>query len=123
MAAAFGVRCVPHVWGTGIGLAAALLPSSSRKALVYTVHGFHYGDKAFGIRHLAMAAERLCMQRATATVFVSSHDASLANSARLLPRGAASDIIYNGSVPAEPAESELRFDLVFSGACTRRRTL
>ncbi len=24
MAAAFGVRCVPHVWGTGIGLAAAL---------------------------------------------------------------------------------------------------
>lgn len=24
MAAAFGVRCIPHVWGTGIGLAAAL---------------------------------------------------------------------------------------------------
>jgi L-alanine-DL-glutamate epimerase-like enolase superfamily enzyme len=24
MAAAFGVRCVPHVWGTGVGLAAAL---------------------------------------------------------------------------------------------------
>jgi D-galactarolactone cycloisomerase len=24
MAAAFGIRCVPHVWGTGIGLAAAL---------------------------------------------------------------------------------------------------
>ena len=24
MAVAFGVRCVPHVWGTGIGLAAAL---------------------------------------------------------------------------------------------------
>ena len=104
-----------HAHGARAGLAAALLPSSFRKALVYTVHGFHYGDKAFGIRHLAMAAERLCMQRATATVFVSSHDASLANSARLLPRGAASDIIYNGSVPAEPADSELRFDLVFLG--------
>ena len=24
MAAAFGIRCVPHVWGTGVGLAAAL---------------------------------------------------------------------------------------------------
>ena len=24
MAAAFGVRCVPHVWGTGVGLATAL---------------------------------------------------------------------------------------------------
>jgi D-galactarolactone cycloisomerase len=24
MAVSFGVRCVPHVWGTGIGLAAAL---------------------------------------------------------------------------------------------------
>jgi D-galactarolactone cycloisomerase len=24
MAAAFGIRCVPHVWGTGVGLATAL---------------------------------------------------------------------------------------------------
>jgi glycosyltransferase involved in cell wall biosynthesis len=110
-----------HAHGARAGLAAALLPSSSRKALVYTVHGFHYGDKRFGIRHLAMAAERVCMQRATATVFVSSHDASLARSARLLPKGAVSEIIYNGSAPAEPAEGEQRFDLVFLGRLHRQK--
>jgi glycosyltransferase involved in cell wall biosynthesis len=110
-----------HAHGARAGLAAALLPSSSRRALVYTVHGFHYGDKRFGIRHLAMAAERACMQRATATVFVSSHDASHASRARLLPTGAVSEIIYNGSVPAKPAEGEPRFDLVFLGRLHRQK--
>ena len=108
-----------HAHGARAGLAAALLPSFSRRALVYTVHGLHYRYKRFGIRHLAMAAERVCMQRATMTLFVSSHDASLARSARLLPRGAASDVIFNGSMPAEPAEGELQFDLVYLGRLQR----
>ena len=75
-----------HAHGARAGLAAALLPSSPRRGLVYTVHGFHYSEKRFGIRHFAMVAERVCIQRATATIFVSSHDASLARGAKLLPR-------------------------------------
>jgi glycosyltransferase involved in cell wall biosynthesis len=107
---------VLHAHGARAGLAAALLPAALRSALIYTVHGFHYGKKPPGAKQLAMAAERLCMQRATTTVFVSAHDAQTARAAKLLPKRAMSEVIYNGGEPDEiKPEGRSLFDVVFLG--------
>ena len=106
---------VVHAHGARAGLAAALLPAALRSALVYTVHGFHYMNKLPGVRQLAMVAERACMQRALTTVFVSSSDVCTARKARLLPKHAASEVIYNGAEPVEQETERPLFDVVFLG--------
>jgi glycosyltransferase involved in cell wall biosynthesis len=107
---------VLHAHGARAGLAATLLPAALRSAFIYTVHGFHYGNKPPGAKQLAMAAERLCMHRATATVFVSAADARTAHTARLLPKRAMSEVIYNGAEPDEiKPEGGSLFDVVFLG--------
>ena len=55
------------------------------------------------------------MQRASATIFVSSNDASTARKARLLPKRAASEVIYNGAEPVEQETERPLFDVVFLG--------
>ena len=104
-----------HAHGARAGLAAAIVPAALRSALIYTVHGFHFPNKLAGVKHLAMAAERVCMQRATATVFVSSNDADTACGARLLPKRAMSEVIYNGADPVELGTEPPLFDLAFLG--------
>jgi hypothetical protein len=52
---------VVHAHGARAGLPAALIPRSRRTAFVYTVHGFHYANKPFGIRQVARSVERFCM--------------------------------------------------------------
>ena len=104
-----------HSHGARAGLAAAMTPVALRSTLIYTVHGFHFRNKLPGIKYLAMAAERVCMQRATATVFVSSNDADTACRARLLPRRAMSEVIHNGSEPVELGMEPSLFDLAFLG--------
>ena len=104
-----------HAHGARAGLPASLLMGASHAGLFYTVHGFHYGNKPAGLRHLAMAAERFCISRANVTVFVSQHDADLAAKARLLPRGAVTRVIHNGAALVPPAPQARTFDIAFLG--------
>ena len=104
-----------HAHGARAALTIALLPRARRRALIYTVHGYHYRKKPPGVRHLAMLAERFCAQRATATVFVSTHDIKVAADDHLLPRSARTQVIYNGAAPAESSAAACRFDLAFLG--------
>jgi hypothetical protein len=43
------------------GLPAALIPSALGVPFIYTVHGFHYPGKPFGVRTLARQTERFCI--------------------------------------------------------------
>jgi glycosyltransferase involved in cell wall biosynthesis len=104
-----------HAHGARAGLAAAMVPMALRSAFIYTVHGFHFANKFAGVKHLAMVAERIIMQRATATVFVSSNDEDTARRARLLPKRAISQVIYNGGEPTETETEPSLFDIVFLG--------
>ena len=106
---------VVHAHGARAGLPASLLPGASHAGLFYTVHGFHYGDKPDGLRHLAMAAERFCISRADAVAFVSQHDAELAQKARLLPHGAVTRVIHNGAAPVPSVPQARTFDIAFLG--------
>jgi glycosyltransferase involved in cell wall biosynthesis len=106
---------VVHAHGARAGLPASLLPGASHAGLVYTVHGFHYGDKPAGLRHLAMATERFCISRADVTVLVSQHDADRAAKDRLLPRGAVTRVIHNGAAPVPPVPQARTFDIAFLG--------
>ena len=83
---------VVHAHGARAGLPVALMQPALRTASVYTVHGFHYHHKPPGLRQLAIAAERFCMQRTAATVFVSTNDERMARKARLLPTGSVSQV-------------------------------
>ncbi|HEX2942128.1 MAG TPA: glycosyltransferase family 4 protein, partial [Rhodopila sp.] len=107
-----------HAHGARAGLPLALLPASRRNPSVYTVHGFHYPSKPAGLRHLARAAERLCMARLGATVFVSHYDQELAFAHGLLQPGHKHFVIYNGAdAPAlvERRTPPPRFDIAFLG--------
>ena len=106
---------IVHAHGARGGLPTALLPAMLRAASVYTVHGFHYHHKLPGVRHLAMAAERLCMQRAAATVFVSHSDERIARGAKLVPHSAETHVIHNGASPAAPGAKKPAFDIAFLG--------
>jgi glycosyltransferase involved in cell wall biosynthesis len=106
---------IVHAHGARAGLPTALLPAALRAAFIYTVHGFHFPHKLPGVRHLAMAAERLCMQRAAAIVFVSHSDEGIARGAKLVPHSAETHVIYNGASPAAPAAEDPVFDIAFLG--------
>ena len=104
-----------HAHGARAALPVAILPGPRRAALIYTVHGFHYAHKPFGVRHLAMLAERFCMQRATRTVFVGANDAETAAAHHLVPRSSRTQLIYNGAAHSEPSAAPAAFDLAFLG--------
>jgi len=107
---------VLHAHGARAGLPAALVPESLRVPLVYTVHGFHYVSKTPVIRALARHAERFCMQRAAATVFVSDFDRGLASNDGLIPGRSEHVVIHNGAMAAKKDPSvEPEFDIAFLG--------
>lgn len=64
--------------------------------LVYTVHGLHQLHQAAWLRWLANAAERQVMRRVDVRVFVSRADRAAAEASRLMPRGWACQVVYNG---------------------------
>lgn len=107
-----------HAHGARAGLPLSLLPATRGVPTVYTVHGFHYPAKPAGVRHLARAAERICIARSAATVFVSQYDRDMAFAHRLLEPGHGHYVIYNGA--AAPVHHERRtglprFDVAFLG--------
>lgn len=104
-----------HAHGARAMLSLAMLPASYRSALIYTVHGFHFWKKPPGLRQLAMLAERVCAQRATAVVFVAANDATVAASRRLVPRGATTRLIHNGAMPAQARAHPAAADVAFLG--------
>lgn len=109
---------VLHAHGARAGLPAALIPGMLRCPFVYTVHGFHYVSKPIGLRALARHAERFCMNKARATVFVSDFDRGLATSNDVMPEHAGHMVIHNGSArTCGTAEGgvEPSIDLVFLG--------
>jgi len=90
---------IVHAHGARAGLPCALLPRALGPAIAYTVHGFHYGNKAPGIRTFARWSEWLCIAAAQAVVFVSQSDAALASKDGLLGGTTAGHVIYNGAAP------------------------
>ena len=91
---------VLHAHGARAGLPAALIPGMLRCPFVYTVHGFHYVSKPIGVRALARQAERFCMNKAGATVFVSDFDRGLASD-DVMPDRSSHVVIHNGAATAE----------------------
>ena len=49
---------VVHAHGARSGLPVAMLPKAVCPVWVYTVHGFHFWEKPWGVRDLAWLAER-----------------------------------------------------------------
>ena len=64
--------------------------------VAYTVHGYHFQGKPWGLRHLAARAERRVSSRVGVTLHVSAADRNLAEEWHLLPPGGRSVIIHNG---------------------------
>jgi glycosyltransferase involved in cell wall biosynthesis len=109
---------VIHAHGCRAGLPAAMTTNALGVALIYTVHGFHFRGKPIGVRHLAKTAERHVMNRAATTVFVSRHDARVADEEKLIAEGVRFQIIRNGSqIPqTELTQTAGRiFDIAFVG--------
>jgi glycosyltransferase involved in cell wall biosynthesis len=105
-----------HAHGARAGLPAALVPKSIRVPFVYTVHGFHYGRKPAGVRALARQAERFCMNRAAATVFVSDFDRGLASGDDVIPDRSPHVVIHNGAMAAKKDPNiEPQIDIIFLG--------
>lgn len=102
---------VVHVHGARAGFLHAVQPTLPQAARVYTVHGYHFLHKPFGIRHLAATAERLASSRVDLTVHVCHYDAQLARRWRFTsPAG--SMVIHNGIRPSDvppskPTEAKL----------------
>ena len=101
-----------HVHGSRAGFFLACASrSSGLPPVVYTVRGYHFLGKPFGVRHAAALAERFAHSRADATVHVCRYDSELADRWHLVPRGAKRTVIYNGIDPAElprAADTDLR---------------
>jgi glycosyltransferase involved in cell wall biosynthesis len=104
-----------HAHGARAGLPVALIPEQFRRPFVYTVHGFHYPSKSPPVRHFARLAERFCMARAVATVFVSEYDQSFAIRDDVLPNPSRHLVIHNGTAAVEATGQEPLFDLVYIG--------
>ncbi len=83
-----------HAHGARAGLPLASV--ARRLPLIYSVHGYHFVGKTWGLRGLAMLAERRCSARADLTVFVCEHDQRLAAAAGILGRGGRHEVIPNG---------------------------
>jgi glycosyltransferase involved in cell wall biosynthesis len=107
-----------HAHGARAGLPVALIPEQFRCPFVYTVHGFHYQSKSPPMKHFGRRAERFCMARAAATVFVSDRDRSFAVGDDVLPNRSHHLVIHNGTAAVEAAGQsgqEPLFDIAFLG--------
>jgi glycosyltransferase involved in cell wall biosynthesis len=95
-----------------------MVPGSLYRALVYTIHGFHFRYKKSGIRHLAKLAEWYTIHQAACTIFVSGSDARTARNYKIITEKDVFKIIRNGSrredIPAGSAAG-LHFDIIFLG--------
>jgi glycosyltransferase involved in cell wall biosynthesis len=89
-----------HVHGGRAGLFRAL--ARTRHPTVYSIHGFHFVQKAAGVRGLAGLGERVAMRSADLVIFESEHDKALAHEHGLLPAGKACVVIHNGIPHREP---------------------
>ncbi len=105
-------QCAPqliHIHGGRAGLWTTL--AATGLPTIYTVHGFHFLHKSPLMRRLAIVSERVVIRRASRTIFVSHHDAQIAQAYRLLGPRQQSAVIYNGielptlprSIPSPPA--------------------
>jgi len=83
-----------HAHGARAALPLACL--AGRRRLIYSVHGYHFVGKPWGLRQLAILAERWCSRRADLTLFVCQHDRRLAEATSILPRGRRPRVIPNG---------------------------
>lgn len=97
-----------HVHG---GRAAFFLSQVTREKdfppVVYTVHGYHFVTKPWGVRYLAALAERRSCRLADETVFVCEYDRGVAREWELLPAERAGVVIYSGIETADlPAAGE-----------------
>jgi glycosyltransferase involved in cell wall biosynthesis len=87
----------PHVVHVHGGRAAFFLALAGNTVpSVYTVHGFHFLYKPFPFRWLAIAAERLALNRTNHVIFVSQFDQILAKTHRLLSGNTPNCVIHNG---------------------------
>jgi len=90
----FGPHLV-HIHGARAGFFYAL--AAARVPTVYTVHGYHFLHKSPPpVRWLALMAERAASRRADRVIFVSNHDAKVAQAYNLLPDSKRGVVIHNG---------------------------
>ncbi len=92
----FGPNVV-HVHGGRAGFLAGMLSSNRKRSpVIYTVHGYHFLRKPWGVRHLAALAERRISGWADMTAFVCHYDRRLAKEWRILPEAERGTVVYNG---------------------------
>jgi glycosyltransferase involved in cell wall biosynthesis len=76
---------------------------------VYTVHGYHFLHKSLAMRQLALLAERVASRSARQVIFVSEHDARVAQAYKLVTGSEQGSVIHNGvrlaEIPAAEPES------------------
>ena len=114
---------VIHAHGARSALPVALIDPRKRPPLVYTVHGFHHSAKRWPGRPAGRLAEKFCIARAAATIFVSRGDQSLAQREGLRSRGS-QQVIYNGvAIPEDLRHSSEKpeFDLAFVARLHRQK--
>ncbi|MFH1112367.1 MAG: glycosyltransferase [Pseudomonadota bacterium] len=88
---------VVHLHGGRAGFFAGMMPSNRKRTpVIYTVHGYHFLRKPWGIRHLAALAERRISGWADITTFVCHYDRCLAREWRILPADERGTVVYNG---------------------------
>jgi glycosyltransferase involved in cell wall biosynthesis len=86
-----------HVHGSRAGFFFGLLPRSPGFApAVYSIHGYHFLGKYWGVRHLGSYAERLAHRRADCIVFACEYDQAIARAWGIVPQGKNSVIIQYG---------------------------
>jgi glycosyltransferase involved in cell wall biosynthesis len=108
---------VVHAHGARACLPAVLMSAVTGNKIIYTIHGFHYAQKSFGVKNMARGIERFCIAHADEIIFVCDHDYRLASRDRLLSQTDHHRIIYNGSSSETviPANGEPTFDILFLG--------
>ena len=89
-----------HVHGARAGLSLSRAMAPGARPVLYTVHGYHFEQKPWPLKRLAMMAERRISQFADHTVFVCEHDRKLAQTHGLLGQRPSS-VVYNGILPDE----------------------
>ncbi len=98
---------VIHVHGARAGFLAGMMWSTRKDPpSIYTVHGYHFLRKPWGIRHLAALAERRASRWADVTVFVCQYDQRLAKDWRILPETGKGTVVYNGIKPEDIPKKE-----------------
>lgn len=99
----FGAHIV-HVHGGRAAFFYSL--AHTRVPFVYSVHGYHFLHKGPVTRCLALLAERFSSSRAFLTIFVSRHDARIAQAYSILPDSSRSAVVHNGIQLQELPPSE-----------------